>query len=300
MKIFDAAMTNAALPYPALMDELANVLRQATRNEVTEPLRTVHELPKDGQLLLMPAWDNELGVVKRISIHPKNVERDMPTSRAELLVFDARNGAGLILADGDAVTARRTAALSLLAAKTLQQAPIESILIIGAGRQAQTHAEAFAEVLKPRRFFFYNRTLSRASNLANRTREKGTPAQTIPHPERIGRQVDCIISATSSHSPVIPDDIRDDACIIAVGAFTPEMAEIPPGLLERGLIVVDTLTGARAEAGDLIQAGIDWSRVIPLSAVLDQPPERGPVIFKSVGSAMFDLAAGRLLSHYGM
>jgi len=296
MKILDATETTAALPYPELITELANVLRQAARGEVAEPLRTVHELPENGHLLLMPAWDGELGIVKRISVHPKNAERGLPTSRAELLVFDAHSGTGLLLADGDVVTARRTAALSLLAAQTLHPAPIENILIIGAGRQAQTHAAAFAEVIKPKRFFFYNRTLSRASNLANLTRAQGFSTQTVPHPERIGHQVDCVVSATSSRIPVIPEDVRDDACVIAVGAYTPEMAEIPPDLLERGSIVVDTPGGARAEAGDLIQAGVDWNRVLPLATALDYPPKNGPAIFKSVGSAIFDLAAARLLA----
>ena len=299
MKILDAAKTTTALPYPELMKELASVLRQAERGEVSEPLRTVHELPDGGHLLLMPAWDAELGVVKRISVHPKNAARGLPTSRAEVLAFDARSGAGLFLADGDVVTARRTAALSLLAAQTLHPAPIENVLIIGAGRQAQVHAEAFAEVLEPKRFFLYNRTLSRAGNLASRIRERGVHAQTVPHPERVGRQVDCIVSATNSRVPVVPEDVRDDVCIIAVGAYTPEMTEIPPSLLERGSIIVDTLTGARSEAGDLIQAGVNWERVIPLAKALEEPPKDYPAIFKSVGSAIFDLAAARLLARYG-
>ena len=300
MKILDASQTAAALPYPKLIAELARVLQQADQGQVSEPLRTVHELPGGAHLLLMPAWDAELGVVKRISVHPNNAEQNLPSSRAELLAFDARNGAGLFLADGDVVTARRTAALSLLAAQTLHPTSIEGILIIGAGRQAQAHANAFAEVFKPKRFFLYNRTLSRASNLANHIREKGIHAQTVPHPERIGHQVDCIISATSSRTPVVPEGVRDDVCVIAVGAYTPEMAELPPKLIKRSSIVVDTLSGARAEAGDLIRAGVSWENVIPLAKALVDPPTSYPIIFKSVGSAIFDLAAARLIAAYGI
>ncbi|MGB5617187.1 MAG: hypothetical protein WBM78_10130 [Desulfobacterales bacterium] len=60
-------------------------------------------------------------------------------------------------------------------------------------------------------------------------------------------------------------------------------------------VIADSLEGARAEAGDFIQAGVDWGRVRPLAeAIEDRRPEEGPVIFKSVGHAMFDLAAARL------
>jgi ornithine cyclodeaminase len=73
------------------------------------------------------------------------------------------------------------------------------------------------------------------------------------------------------------------------------MAELPADLVRRSRLFADSLEGVRAEAGDFIQAGIDWDRVRPLAeAIEEQRPEEGPVIFKSVGHAMFDLAAARL------
>jgi len=301
MMILDSNQTRAALPYRELMDEIARVLVEHLDGKVNEPLRSVYELTNRAKLLLMPAWDERLGVVKRISVHPNNSSRGLPTSHAELTVFDSQTGRGILLADGDIVTARRTAALSLLAAKTLHPEPIENVLIIGAGQQAREHARAFREVIGPRKFFFYNRTLSRASNLANSIRETGTSAQTVPLPERVAAEADCIVSATSSRIPVVPEELKPGACAIAIGAFTPEMTELPPALVRNSTIVVDTLSGARTEAGDLIQAEIDWDRVITLGEVLKgKPALSAPVVFKSVGSAILDLAAARLLASYGM
>jgi 1-piperideine-2-carboxylate/1-pyrroline-2-carboxylate reductase [NAD(P)H] len=101
-----------------------------------------------------------------------------------------------------------------------------------------------------------------------------------------------IVTATSSRTPVLSNRVRDDAFIAAVGAFTPEMAELPADLVRRCRCFADTLEGAKSEAGDFIQAGIDWETVTPLAAALSQqPPHSGPVLFKSVGHAMFDLAA---------
>src|SRR5207244_1175213 len=76
----------------------------------------------------------------------------------------------------------------------------------------------------------------------------------------------------------------DQTFVAAVGAYLPEMAELPPGLVRRSRVFVDTLEGAQAEAGDLIMAGIDWSGVTPLEEALDAPRAgKGPVVFKSVG-----------------
>ena len=64
-------------------------------------------------------------------------------------------------------------------------------------------------------------------------------------------------------------------------------------------VFVDDLAGARHEAGDLIQAGIDWDEVRPLASALgvqaaDSAIKR-PVIFKSVGCAARDLATCRVV-----
>ena len=73
------------------------------------------------------------------------------------------------------------------------------------------------------------------------------------------------------------------------------MAELPPALVRRAQLYVDTMEGAQAEAGDLLRADVDWQAVQPLHAALDAPrPAHGPIIFKSVGHALWDLAAARL------
>ncbi len=74
------------------------------------------------------------------------------------------------------------------------------------------------------------------------------------------------------------------------------MAEFPPELLHSRQVVVDDLGGARHEAGDLLQANVDWSRVRELSSVLATRSEPGAAlpVFKTVGQAAWDLAAARV------
>ena len=64
-------------------------------------------------------------------------------------------------------------------------------------------------------------------------------------------------------------------------------------------MVVDTLEAAETEAGDLIQAvaagRLRWSEVTGLESLLKNPTEVDqPTVFKSVGHALFDLAAAHV------
>ncbi len=101
---------------------------------------------------------------------------------------------------------------------------------------------------------------------------------------------------------------RDHHFVAAVGAFRPDMCELPPALCHaasaRGRLLADTLFGIEDEAGDLLQAGIDWGTVQPFeTAILQAEAIRArsgsPLVFKSVGYALWDLAACVLASGQG-
>jgi ornithine cyclodeaminase len=93
--------------------------------------------------------------------------------------------------------------------------------------------------------------------------------------------------------------VQSGAHINAVGAFTPEMAELSPALLERAYVVVDEVEAAAAEAGDLIQAGRDPNTTLR-DVLAGSHPQIGEdvTVFKSVGVAAQDVAAaGRALTN---
>ena len=116
--------------------------------------------------------------------------------------------------------------------------------------------------------------------------------------EEVLDEVSMIVTATTSYEPVLPEEMPPDTFVAAVGAFNPEMAELPPGLLSEATVVVDTLEGVQEEAGDLIQAeqagDFRWENAVQLEDALqwDNLPE-GAIVFKSVGDALWDLAAAR-------
>ncbi|MFL5735177.1 MAG: delta(1)-pyrroline-2-carboxylate reductase family protein [Chloroflexia bacterium] len=295
MELIDAERTRALLPYGELAEEIGRVLGERRAGVAYAPARVGMPLAGGGTLLLMPAADGQLGITKLVSVHPTNAGSGLTVVQAEVLAMEAGTGRRLFMLEGAVVTARRTAALSLLAARALAPVASGPLLVVGAGVQARAHLEAFVEGLAVREVYIASRNLARAEELAAHARGLGANARTVGEPGEVLERVTLVATATTSQMPVLPDGVRDDAFVAAVGAYLPDMAELPAGLVRRARVYVDTLQGARAEAGDLIMAGIDWAQVTQLEDALDAPrPEKGPVVFKSVGHALWDLAAARL------
>ena len=127
------------------------------------------------------------------------------------------------------------------------------MLLIGAGVQARSHAQAFAEVAGVRHLWIHARTQAHAEQLAQHMSALGVDASAIADPAQVSEEVDVIVATTNSSSPVVPSQVRPEATVIAVGAYRADMAEVPPELVRRCAVFVDTLEGARAENGAAAQ-----------------------------------------------
>jgi ornithine cyclodeaminase len=279
--------------YAALADAVADVLRARKAGRANAPERLAMPVA-GGVLLCMPAADEAVAVVKTITVHPGN--RDRPVIQGEITVMEAGTGRRLGVLNGPTVTARRTAAVSLLAARLLAPVKDGLLLVVGAGVQAAAHIEAFWQGLGLRDIVVASRTQARAEALAARLRGQGIDVRVAHDAARVAPEAALIVTATTSREPVLADALRPDVFVSAVGSFTPEAAELPVSLVRRAALFVDDMAAARVEAGDYLRAGVDWDAVVALDEVLDAPPRlSGPVVFKTVGHALFDLAAAKLL-----
>ncbi len=304
MILHDYDATCALLPWLDLAEEVRAVLRDKRAGLIAAPARIHLPLAGDGVLLAMPAADPRLAIVKLVTVHPHNAERGLPSIHGEVIVMDAQTGERLMLLDGKAVTARRTAAVSLVAAQALvnDDAMRGPLLIIGAGVQARAHAEAFCAWQPALDVLICSRHFDHAQALAHELhRACSVNAQAIGNIDDVLPVCSLIVTATTSATPVLHGRVRDDALIIAVGAYSRKMAEVPAETVRRCAIFVDAREGAQNEAGDLIQANIDWSKVMELEDVVAKGSERSErsdpsslILFKSVGHALWDLAAARL------
>ena len=299
MRFLDARSTEALLPYPALADVLREMLVSKRSGAANAPSRLAVPLGGGASLLVMPAADADVAVTKLVTVHPGNAARGLPTIRGEVVVMRTETGERLGILDGATVTARRTAALSLLAARALAPRPDGALCILGAGTQARSHLEAFHEGLGTQKMFVSSRGEEKARALTDHARELGMEASVVGGVEEALGEASLVVTATTSAKPVLPEEIPADAFVAAVGSFRPDMAELPAALIRSAnRVVADDLEGAREEAGDLIQAervgALSWENVLPLEEVVDAGRPEGPVIFESVGHALWDLAAARL------
>lgn len=292
------AETAQLLPWSELTQELAAV-SQAEGIQV--PPRIVMALPHGASLFCMPASDDAIAITKLITLTPGNVHAQLPTIQGEITIFDIATGRRMLVIDGPTVTARRTAAISVLAAQHIAPLPSAPLLILGAGVQGQAHLEAFVDQAGTEEVWIASRSASSVSRLLRHAQQLGVRAYAVTNLQSALERCPNIVTCTSAREIVLRDPIHPQAFVAAVGAFTPHMAEVAPALVQRiardGVVLVDT-SEAEEEAGDLLQAGLDVASFPTLAQCLAAKSARpaGPVLFKSCGWGGWDLAAARLAS----
>jgi ornithine cyclodeaminase len=306
MRILGPSEVHAALDFPSLVE----ALRQMFRGQCETPTRHHHEVAvpggRSGTLLLMPAWQSgkHLGV-KMVTVFPDNARRSIPSVMGTYLLLDGRSGEPLALMDGPALTARRTAAASALAASYLARPDCERLLMVGTGALAPHLVEAHASVRPIRNVLVWGRDPVKAERLAQRLNRRTLKVAATDDLQAAVRGAHVICCATLATEPLLrghwlPLGVHVDL----VGGFTPEMREADDEVIRRARVFVDTRDGAMKEAGDIVQ---------PLRSGLLQDGDiagdlfdlaRGAragrryhdqiTLFKSVGAALEDLAAAQL------
>jgi ornithine cyclodeaminase len=300
MKIFDAVQTAAALPF----DRLIPALREAFVSHAEVPLRHRHDIAQpDGvtaSLLLMPAWRTTgLMGVKVVSVFPGNGARGLPSVSASYLLCDGATGQHLALIDGSEITRRRTAAASALAGSFLAREDASSLLIVGSGHVAGLMAEAYRVVRPIERVRVWNIRSAGAERLAARL-----GADVVSDLAAAVADADIVSCATLAREPLVRGEwLRPGTHLDLIGGFTPAMREADDVSVQRSRVFIDT-DAALAEAGDLIDPiahGVLRREDIAGSLFTlcrGEIPGRHDAseitLFKSVGSALEDLAAAGL------
>lgn len=307
MLTLDAAAVRQSTPWNELMEAIERLL--IDRN-ASVPQREIHDvgLPDGGtgSLLVMPAWV-DCGVlgVKAVTYYPSNAGTDLPTISAGYLLFDGQTGQLSAVLDGDELTLRRTAAVSALAADRLARPDARRLLVAGTGKLAPNLALAHAAVRDFDAVEVWGRSPQRAAATAQQLVEHGLPAQPADSLDEAVGRADVISCATGATSPLLRGAlVRPGTHIDLVGAFRADMREADDEAVRRATLFVDTLDGALG-AGDLAQpldAGVisagDIAADLASLAALRHPGRTSDseiTLFKSVGFALSDLAAARLV-----
>ncbi|MGN6584746.1 MAG: ornithine cyclodeaminase family protein [Rhizobiaceae bacterium] len=293
---------------------MVETLRQAFVEGAVQPVRHHHQVdyPEGNPttLLLMPAWTDlasggkqgHIGV-KIVTVSPDNNAVGKPAVMGLYLLLDGRTGEPQALIDGQRLTLWRTAAASALAATWLAREDAEKLLVIGAGALAPFLARAHASVRPIREIRIWNRTEANARKMAAALRDEGLNAEVTGDLDAALAWADIVSSATISPEPLVKGALlRPGAHVDLVGAFTPTLRESDDEAVRRAKLYVDTRAGASKEAGDIVQP-LKSGVIKPGDIVADlfelargEKPGRQSgeeiTLFKSVGAALEDLAAG--------
>lgn len=313
MRIIGAAEIEAATDYRQLIERL----RQMFRAGCDVPTRHHHTIPTygdhDGTLLVMPAWQRGRHIgVKLVTVFPDNARRSLPSVMGAYLLLDGKTGAPLALIDGPALTLKRTAAASALAAGYLARNDAERLLMVGTGALAPHLIMAHATVRSIRHVLIWGRTEAKTERLAKamaKTLAKipGRPRiEATADLEGAVRGADIISCATLTEEPLVRGAwLRPGQHLDLVGGFTPDMREADDDAIRVARVFVDTRDGALKEAGDIVrplEAGIITRDDIAGDLYDLTRGERAGrrfhdqiTLFKSVGTALEDLAAAQLL-----
>lgn len=306
MKFFTPEETGSALDYPGLIASIAEIFASGA----AAPQRHHHTIPKQGEpddvLLLMPAWAAGFGVggVKIVNVVPGNNARGLPAIMASYLVFDEKTGEHKAILDGATLTAKRTAAVSALAAGKLAAKGARTLLVVGSGRVARELPAAFKAVRAIDQVLVWSRGLDNAEALANDLRHDGFDAHAVADLEPSVVQADIISCATLATEPVIKGAwLRPGQHLDLIGSYAPHMRETDDDAIRKSKVYIDTVAALK-ETGELIKplesGALTMAAISGTLYDLSKPDfeahrkDSDITLFKGVGHALEDLAAARL------
>ncbi len=297
---------------------MVEALRHGFREAIVTPVRHHHPMPRAGEddamLLLMPAWsdgrdglaDDAVTGVKIVSVVPGNAERGLASVVGTYVLMSGASGAPLAVLDGTRLTLWRTAGASALAADYLARPDAKRLVTIGAGALAEHLIEAHTAIRPIEDVAIWNRSLGKAEALAERFAGRPFRVRAVADPEAAIRDADVVSTATMSTTPIVRGDwLKPGAHVDLVGGYTPAMREADDTAIARARVFVDTREGATREAGDITRPLA--SGVLTLERIVGDLADlcRGAVagrggadeitLFKSVGTALEDLVAARLV-----
>lgn len=292
-----------------LLSSVAEAFKALSLGEVVMPPRSRISVQGVGDILLMPCLAPSLNVfsLKVVSVYPGNLEKGLPTTNAVVVAVDPEDGIPKLVAEARVLTGLRTAAATALSVKHLARSDASSLGIIGCGYQARWQLSVTHHVMRPEKIYAFDMYRDRAERFAEEMQGKiGVEVEVCGSAETLVRSCDVVITATTSKTPVVLKEwVTPGTHISAIGAYTPEMAEIDPRLLASSKVVVDSLNAAKEEAGEIIQAVksglMRWEDVYAEIGEIIAGRKTGRVsrdevtVFKTVGTAAQDAAVASIL-----
>ena len=288
----DNAAVRRHLSLEALLPAIEQALIDLSAGRVTQPLRTVMELPEPGSLLFVkPALTANALATKLITQVPGNAARGLPTMIATLLLLDPATGVPLAVMDATWLTELRTAAVSAVATRALRDKRPKRLAILGSGALARSHALALAAVVPLSHIRVWSPTRANAERCA-----ADIDGSASPDAESAVRDADIVVTVTNASTPVLMGRwLKPGALVHAVGAPRPGWRELDDEAMGNYLIA-DNRLAAENESGDVILSGARvHCEIGEVLAGKVEVPDGVTIVFKALGQAVEDAVAAQLV-----
>lgn len=292
----------AVLTYEALIPAIRQALIDYSAGRVNQPPRMILRAGnagdhRNGWFGVMPVVAGDVMGVKTVTFYAGNDELGLHTHMAIIELIKRATGEPLAIMDGRLITEMRTAAVSAAAFSGIAPLHFESVPtsfgIIGSGVQARAHIEALKHVWPEMRDIrISSRNAAKSARLAEETNARAVAAEEAA-------ASDVVLTATTSPVPVLKGSwLKPNALVIAVGASGASLRELDDEAMLSGYVVAEGRSCVERESGDVILSGAKVQAEI--GDILASPttaniPRHQRVIFKTVGMAIEDIAAARLV-----
>ena len=305
MKYFDTKAIQTALPYPLLVEALAQGLQQFAQT----PARSFFSPNQDAScVMIMPAWrPHQMMGVKLVSVWPENNAKGESAVSAVYVVISCLDGRPLAVLDGTELTLRRTAAAAALAAKRLARENSETLAVLGTGSLSVPLVQAHTDTMRLKNVLVWGRQFHKTQRVVKQLKELGIEVRAMGDLEETLALSDVVAVATTATEPFLKADwVKPGTHISLVGAFTPQMAEAEPVLMARSQLFADCRASVLEKGGEVFQAikqglVLDSDIIADLAELTAQSDRnwrhdgQAITVFKSVGFALLDLIAAEVV-----
>jgi len=288
----DEDRVREALTWDRLIPAMEKALREFSLGRVIQPVRNMLTIEESARYLgIMPAVTQDAMGAKLVSFYPGNARTDLVTHYAMVLLFRPDTGEPIVVMDGRLITEMRTAAVSAAVTKYLAAPDSRVLALLGSGVQAHAHIEALSQVCHFDEVRVWSRTVAHAERFAEQHGAKALSA------EDAVRGADVIVTATSALEPILKGAwLKPGAHVNAVGSPRPNWRELDDRVMAN-TVIVDSREAVLKESGDVILSGaVIYAEAGEIFAGINvAPPASNITVFKSVGLAVEDITAAKLV-----
>ncbi len=214
---------------------------------------------KEGVIELMPTSDGEIYGFKYVNGHPANMARGYQTVTAFGLLARVDNGYPILLSEMTILTALRTAAMSVVAARHLARKGAQVMALIGNGAQCEFQALGFQKVIGIDTVHLYDIDPAATDKAARNLAGSGLNVIRCDTAQQAVTGADIITTCTADkqYATILTDNmVGAGQHINAIGGDCPGKTEIHRDVLMRSDIFVEYPAQTRIE-GEIQQLAAD-------------------------------------------